>query len=293
MAEESLNSLVSAYKKSGVGRDLILGRIAGKLYREPRRFGFEGEDDASEALYRYRRRILGLADRYVDLGPPFEVYLFSSLRFLARTVRRERKQAREREIVCERSERWDIESRGPSSVPLRPGGDGPEIEGFSRSPVGGLSGPEAAALKKRIVFLYLKCAWEASDAATDKIAQAAGVPADWLAAASAQSLRFLEPERRRFEGLEARRDRSWARLCLLEERLHDEPEPSRRALLESAVRAERGRFDRACVELKAFRPIVPNSVVARILGVPKGTVDSGLYYLRMRQAGKDGRGAIL
>jgi hypothetical protein len=279
MAEESLNSLVSAYKKSGLGRELILERIAGKLYREPRRFGFEGEEDASEALYRYRRRILGLADRYVDLGPPFEVYLFSSLRFLAKTVRRERKQEREREIVCERSERWGFESRAPAPVPL-------DVDVFSRSPLGGLSGPEALALKKRIVFLYLKCAWEASDEATDKIAQAAGVPADWLAAASAQSLRFLEPERRRFEGLGARRDRSWSRLCLLEERLHDEPEPSRRARLESAVRAERGHFDRACADLKAFRPIVPNSVVARILGIPKGTVDSGLYYLRMRQAGK-------
>jgi hypothetical protein len=284
MVEESLNSLVSDYKKSGVGRDLILERIAGKLYREPRRYGFEGEDDASEALFRYRHRILALADHYVDYGPPFEVYLFSSLCFLARSVRRERKQAREREVVCERSERWDIESRGSFSVPPRPGGEALEGEGDSGGIGRGLPGPEAAALKKRIVFLYLKCAWEASDAATEKIAAVAGVPADWLAAASAQALRFLEPERRRFEGLEGRRDRSWARLCLLEERLRDEAEPSRKAWFESAIETERGRFDKACAELKVFRPIVPNSVVARILGIPKGTVDSGLYYLKMKRS---------
>lgn len=280
MGETDLNSLVAVYQSSGLGQELILAGIAAKLYREPRRYGFEGEDEAAEALFHYRRRIIGLADRYIDRGPPFEVYLLTSLRFLARTVRRERRKEQEREIVCERSERWSIESRSSGPFPPRPGGDvagAPEGRPLGR----GRSRPEAEALRKRLVFLYLKCAWEASDEATERVARAASVPADWLAAASAQCLRFLESERRRFEALEGKRDRSWAKLCMLEEKRHGELEPGRRAWLDAAIGTERERFQRAVAELKTFRPIVPNSVVARVLGVPKGTVDSGLYYLRL------------
>jgi hypothetical protein len=43
---------------------------------------------------------------------------------------------------------------------------------------------------------------------------------------------------------------------------------------------ERARCAKAKEELGCLRIVVPNSVVARILGIPKGTVDSGLYYLR-------------
>jgi hypothetical protein len=60
--------------------------------------------------------------------------------------------------------------------------------------------------------------------------------------------------------------------------------------MEASLERERRRFGRALEELGDMRLIVPNSVVARILGVPKGTVDSGLYYLRRRYLGAAGAG---
>jgi hypothetical protein len=114
---------------------------------------------------------------------------------------------------------------------------------------------------------------------------------DWLGAAIEQARRSLEGERSRVERLAERRNASWTRLRLLEARLAGESEAGRSAALASALAREEARYARAREELAALRTIVPNSVVARILGIPKGTVDSGLYYLKKRYGGETGRGS--
>lgn len=290
--EEPLQDLVLEYQAKGTGLETIRRRIAAELYRDPGRYGFEGEDDAAEALERHQERILGLAERYVDRGAPFEAYLAVSLRFLARSMRRDRKRSRERELVCEKAEAWAAEARESEA------GEGggrfriEEVEPGTRAVLRPAAARSSSvdALQSRIVFLYLKCAWEADDAETSRVAEAAGVPQDWLAAAAGQSRRFLETERYRFERLRERRDRSWSRLRLLEGRLAAECEPPARERLSASIGRERERFRRAREVIRKFKPIVPNSVVAKILGVPKGTVDSGLYYLKRLEGAEGGGG---
>lgn len=289
MEELNLQTLIREYRQGGQGLDRIFERIATSVYRCPRHYGFDGEDDAAEALCHYRERVCGLAERYVDNGSSFEAYVTTSLRFLARTMRREQRKRREREMVCERSERFGLESR-MEAASLPPIFDlvGSDEDCLAHPAREKPSVPELSAFKSRLVYLYLKCAWAADDEKTGRVAAAAGVPVDWLAAAAAQSLRSLEAERARFERLSLRRDRSWARMRLLEGRLRDEVEPAARKRIEDAIVRERLNWDRARQEIRAFKPVVPNSVVARILGIPKGTVDSGLYYLKKREGRRSG-----
>lgn len=283
MEERRLHDLVMAYKAGLAERETIFERVASEIYANPSRFGFDGEDDAAEALCRYRRRIRLLPDRYQDMGAPFEAFLVASLRFLARTMRRERRREREREYVCEVSEGWKAEASVSEGVELQGVLPGPLP---APPPSSGRANPtylELAAFRSRLVFLYLKCAWEADDEKTRRIAEATGVPEDWLAAALAQALRALEAERGRYERLSLKRDRAWSRICLLENRLRTEIEEEKRSRLRNSLGRERRCLESARRELHAFRPTVPNSVVARILGIPKGTVDSGLYYLKRRE----------
>jgi hypothetical protein len=285
-----MQGLVSAYKDGRIGLDPIYDAIAVFIYAHPERYGFDGEDDAAEALWRYRKRIRGFAEHYVENGSTFDAYMATSMRFLAKTMRRENRKRRERELVCERFEGWQLELRdeearfggiaglrlGPWSSPAEPPLHRPS------------SKPEVEAFRNRLVYLYLKCAWQADDERTTRIAASACVPPGWLAAAAAQCLRSLESERLRYERLVLRRDRSWSRVRLLENRLRFEFDASSRGRLLAARDREQGRLDRARTELKAFQPVVSNSVVARVLGVPKGTVDSGLYYLKKHQGGLPG-----
>ncbi|HOX31782.1 MAG TPA: hypothetical protein PLB91_05590 [Spirochaetales bacterium] len=282
MQAPSLDDLVHAYRKGRATRELVMERVAALVYREPWRYGFDDEDAAADALVAHRGRIEALADRFEDRGIDFEVYLGSCLRFLARTMRRERRRAFEKDLVCERAvasasgsaeleamrRPWGGEERAAASI----------VAAWTRTP----AEAEAAAFASRLVFLVLKCAWEVDDELAERAAAASGVDPAWLGSALAQARRSLEAERCRYERIQARRNGSWCRLRLLESRLGSEPEGARRERSLAAMERERLRLARAREEMAGFKPVVPNSVVARILGVPKGTVDSGLYYLKRR-----------
>ena len=278
-------------------------RVAALVYAAHGKYGFDDEDDAANALMKYRSRIVKLVDRFEDRGVPFDAYLASSLRFLAKTVRRERRQAGDRELVCERAVSGGTDAGGiaPAGTYEDPAAslyakddaqvgcaaDEPRPAARGRRPRarGGLvrcGALEKAAYSSRLVYLAIKCAWEIDDESVARVAASAGVGQEWLSAAVEQARRSLENERSRVESLVERRNASWCRQRLLEARIADETDHYRRVRLLSALDRERARCAKAKEELGCLRTVVPNSVVARILGIPKGTVDSGLYYLRKR-----------
>ena len=277
MTKASLNDLVLDYRngKGDVG-DIVL-RVAAQVYREPRRFGFDDEDAAADALLRYRHRIVAFIDRFQERGIAFDAYLGACLRFLAKTVRRDRKYHAERDLVCERAdlpvekESWCEEPGEPSSSAL-----------FAPAPVRRFraAGSTYEATANRLVFLLIKCVWEADDADVKRVAEAAGVDPAWLGAAATQARRALNAEFARFERMRSRRNTAWCRINLLESRLREEPEAAKRGELKAKLDRERSHLNRALRDIGKFKPLVSNSIVARILGVPKGTVDSGIYYLR-------------
>jgi hypothetical protein len=293
MQESSLHDLVTAYRASGSGREQIIDRVIGLVYSSHERFGFDDEDDAANALYKYRARIGKLVDRFEDRGLPFDAYLVASLRYLAKTVRRERKKARERESVCESTAGLAFEGSAARDPALESQAlDTVHDEGVAFARAGAKRRPrarggflrcgasEAAAYSSRLVYLAIKCAWEIDEAGIARVAACAGVERAWLAAAVEQARRSLESERARVEALTQRRNASWCRQRLLEARIAAESDSYRLERLEAARDRELGRFDRIQHEISSLRTVVPNSLVARILGVPKGTVDSGLFYLR-------------
>jgi hypothetical protein len=291
MPEKNLHELVNAYRRNGEGKALILERVAALVYEGYSKFGFEDEDDAANALLKFHGRIVKLVDRFEDRGLSFDVYLATNLRYLARTVRRERRRLREREETCERAVLDEAESEARSSIEdrsasfdqacesqaeFRPSKRRPRARG-GRVP---RCQAEIAAYSSRLVFLAVKCAWEIDEAGISRVAISAGVDREWLAAAIEQARRSMESERSRLERLTQRRNASWTKLQLLGDRLRDETDPYRRVRLRLAEEREARRNARVMAEIAALKPIVPNSLVARILGLPKGTVDSGLYYLR-------------
>ena len=301
MQVAKLNEIVIASRSSEEGRNLILEKVATLVYEAHQKYGFDDVDDAANALLKYRGRILTIIDRFEDRGLPFDVYLASCLRYLARTVRRDRRRIVERESVCVRAvvheadpgiaESEGVEPRG--SAGNRHGVRYPEIGEYARTSKrrprakGGFiprcpAKTETAAYSSRLVFLAVKCAWEIDELGVARVAAAAGVGEDWLASAVDQARRSLVAERSRIDALVERRNASWAKQILFETRIVAETDPCRKTRLSVTLGRELARCEKIKAELGGIRPIVPNPVVARILGIPKGTVDSGLYYLRKR-----------
>ncbi len=276
MSKLDLDGKWREWKGSEEGRAAFMEKLGLVLYQNPGRFGFEDADEAAEALLSHRVRIASLLDRYVEQGSSFEGYVATSLRFLARSARRNKKRAKERDMACERSLRFSAEAEGEW--------EDKETEILSARQQSAV--PEASSRRhrraraSRILFLFVKCAWEAGDRETRIAAELTGLPEALLATTLAQARRFLEVERCRFERLVARRDRSWTALRIHEARLAEEAAGPRREEILAALARARKEHEAALSEIRIFKPLVPNSVVAKLLRVPKGSVDSGIHYLK-------------
>jgi hypothetical protein len=219
MPDVKLNDLIATYRSSGEGRDLIMEKVAALVYDKHRKYGFDDEDDAADALLHFRGRIAKLIDRFEERGVPFDAYLAANLRYLARTVRRERHRAFERESICERASLEESSAGDEEAAPVEPpGSPAPSPEEPSNKRGAAKRRPRArggriprcpseeAAYSSRLIFLAVKCAWEIDEDSVARVAASAGVAADWLAAAIEQARRSMEPERARIERLTQRRN---------------------------------------------------------------------------------------
>jgi hypothetical protein len=92
----------------------------------------------------------------------------------------------------------------------------------------------------------------------------------------------MEGERQRFAGLSESRNAAWARIYNLEAQMRHECDPSSLQKMSGKLEREKVRFSGASSRIARFKTTVPNSVIAGILGVPKGTIDSSLYYMKLR-----------
>ncbi len=81
-----------------------------------------------------------------------------------------------------------------------------------------------------------------------------------------------------------RRNKAFAAIRLLEHELLAETEPGKRAFLEKSLARMRLRMSTAMQRMSRVGVAPTNLEISKALGVPKGTVDSGLYWLKRKLA---------
>jgi len=79
-----------------------------------------------------------------------------------------------------------------------------------------------------------------------------------------------------------RRNTAFAAIRLLETELKDEVDPGKRADAEEALVRMRKRMHSAMQRMSRVGLSPTNLEISKVLGVPKGTVDSGLYWLKRK-----------
>jgi len=273
-----------------------LERVAERLLKAPGRYGFASEDDAADALLKNWKKLAGAMevakrdsgnrDKSGEIGP----YIDTCLRWLAKTERRDRKRREDRESASGCGEEWGLhetkfewESESENERECETSSNAM----FTRFGKNGLADIPAKCFlasldteSRRILFLFLKCAGEADDGLAFRVARRTGVPFPWLVAMAERARCHLEPERARIEHLNASANAVWLRMRIAEKRIAEEPDIKRRGEIGAKLARDRQRYERLAGQRARIRLVVPNSVVAKLLAVPKGTVDSGIYYLR-------------
>ncbi len=137
---------------------------------------------------------------------------------------------------------------------------------------------------KQVLALALKCCFFVSDDFCEKIAPSLKIDAKELRR-KMERLRVVAAERAlRRRVLEERAATLYYRSVVLAARLASAPEDSkRRSTCELSLNTTRKRLESVRSRISRIRLDATNREIAAELGVPKGTIDSGLYFLQKKR----------
>lgn len=276
---ESLTEKVLHYQRTRSGLAELMSDLALRVYLFPRRKMGWDEDACGEFYLFFHPRLVRLLDRFRDQGKPFESYLCSVLGWQLRNFARERKQG-------ERS--WNVGLR------IEPGREESEADEAPEEKDGRSSlqagGREIASLirtdtdRRNLLFLVLKCSRNLDPEKSAALAGLAGVTPQRLACLMNELRQSRAPREDRLETFRRRRNGAFSQVRQLETELLTEVDENRRQELQGKLQKARRRM-RGAMDRMARVGLAPtNKEIARILGVPKGTVDSGLYWLKKKLA---------
>ena len=280
---ENLTEKVLQYQKTREGLRDIVNEIGPRIYQFPRRTMGWDEDACGEFYVFIHPRLIRLLDRFRNQGKPFESYLWAVLGWQLRNFARGRSRDERRWKVSLRMEAGSAESLSERLEDSRRGEEGPEAEALKASSSVARC-VQSPADRRNFLFLTLKYSRlvDAENAAA--LARIAGITEGKLVGlvGALRDARSARESRR--EMFRCRRNKAFAAIQLLEHELLAEVEPEKRGLLEKSLGRMRLRMSTAMQRMSRVGAAPTNLEIAKAVGVPKGTVDSGLYWLKRKLA---------
>lgn len=244
---EQLTAMVLRYQGTGEGMREILAAVALRVWTYPRyRYGMD-DDACGDFWLHVHPRLQRMVGGFRYTGVPFENYLKVVLAWQLRNFLRERmrRAAVERDVTRALSRECAPEEAPPLHL------DAARLAALRLTD----------ARRRQLLFLVLKCAWELEGMDLAPLAQATGISEGRIRELALELRCRRERWRHRWEKLNARRARAVSGLYCGREEV-------------------RGRKEAAEMRMARVRLAPTNADIAEVLGIPKGTVDSGLYWLR-------------
>ncbi len=272
---ESLTQKVLQYQKTRAGLGDIVDELAPRVYQFPRRMMGWDEDACGEFYVFIHPRLIRLLDRFRDQGKPFESYLWAVLSWQLRNFARERRRgdrAWSVSLSIDPGNTFTVEDLDGSSCP-----DFPGTAAIARC-------ISSDADRRNFLILALKCSRLIDDENAATLASIAGISISDLLALAAKLQTFRSSREERLETFRCRRNKSYAQALQLEAELHREVDGERIAALQTALARHRRRMRAAMYRMARVSVSPTNREIAGLLGIPKGTVDSGLYWLKRKLA---------
>ncbi|PKL06185.1 MAG: hypothetical protein CVV53_05620 [Spirochaetae bacterium HGW-Spirochaetae-9] len=274
-------NLSAFMEELNAAESLVMIAIVWKVFSRPRRFGFESGDEAAEAFLHYSNRLKTIIQRSEEITGCKDAYLDTCLRFLAKSVQRSRRKKELKDTILEIADETGEPHVSEAETCRYPFDETEENRQFIGNIAPGFFLERMAAKEKRLLYLVLKCAWEVDDVMALKVARRIGVPLLWLGALLHRATSTLEASRLYLNRLNENINTQWLRLRVLEAELRGEPVYGERSkMLLQKVQRCRSRYETLMSRRSKFRLLVSNRAIAELLHIPKGSVDSGIFYLK-------------
>ena len=284
-----MTAAVVRYQRTGTGRRELFDRVGAYAYRFPLWNGRQHEEDDCGEFYLFcRPRLQEAVERFEDQGRPFEAYLRSVLTWQLSSYYRSKDRREAAWRLAGTSALWDAEAAAlAADTPRAPEQRAPEQRApEQRAPEQGApsaaAGLDDGATRRRVLFAVLKNCHRLPD--TQVSAWAGLCDRSDLPALIGRARQATAGSQRRWRRLRERSNRAFATARMIEGQLLAEPDAERRQLLKTRLRRVRGTATNARAEMRVVRLGPSNRQIAQLLGIPKGTVDTGLFWLKRRFA---------
>lgn len=284
-SSHDLTKQIIHFKKTGNGLDALKKQISLLVYRYPRKRQGWDEDDASDFFCYFFPKIENLLHRFEYRGKPFEAYLITTIKWQLksfashkaldkikrRVVSNEQYQEVRESAEYAADERIDLE---PPAVRIRRILKTGE-KGIIHNPAG----------SRRILILAMKGVYFLNREDLKQVAHLTGSKLEWIERCRDILWERLEKRRRRIDELRSRRNNAYFRMHYMYQRLEIETEPAKRSRLFSILMQEKHRLQRARKALSRVPKTPTHTDISEVLEIPKGSVDSSMYYLRNHYEG--------
>ena len=273
---------VMTCQRRGCGKQALVSKIAGIVYRYPaKHYGWD-EDDIGDFFCGFFPKIEGLIDRFTFGGKPFEAYLASSIRWQMKTFARKKAMYRAKEEAM----RNEYRTGHPCVTEPEYGYWAPRAESTLSPDVAQALqiGPDFRiqdpARARRFVYLMLRNAAFVDDSLIEHTAELCGVDANLLLGHATELRQWLRKKIDRHRELAERRSSLHFRIQYLRTLLEDETEYDRRKKMQWQIDIAQERIEKTRRALSELSLLPTHKDIGEVLGVPKGSIDSGLYYMR-------------
>lgn len=283
MAPRSLTEQVIAFSEGRETLEATVRIVWLAVWRSVSRLD---EDERSEFALFFHNRIHGLIRRYNPDFGSFEAYLATSVRYQLKSFASRKVRERYRRRLPEDPGFWrngghDLCGAAQPSP----------VEEAAEVPVTVLRQAVAAyrahnqrvhpkAFKQRLLYVTLKCSLYASEETLNEMATFLEVDQPQLLELAQELSATLQSRVTRRRTLQERQNELSCRLHTLRQELQATPEEPRKSRLESETRTLEQRSRALAEEIDHVPDYVTNREIAKMLQVPKGSVDSGIFYVR-------------
>jgi hypothetical protein len=288
MIKQNFTAMLVSYRGGALSRKTISEAISLFVYKFPLRMYKWKEDDCSDFFSYFYPKIHKMIDSFEIREIPFEVYLIKTLKLQIKTFAA-RKAAEANSIkILQNREFWTYEFLNNSSFCFE------NDAGYSKSDSGimveflnqnlncrlcGIS--RDSTLKKRMLMLALKIMRNVAENDIRIISSMLDCDCIWLLGAVEILKLKREQKTARKQFLEERRNRHFCRLCLLHESFYSSGVLEERAKLASEISRVKISIDKLAKKIDMIVIEPTHQDIAEVMKVPKGSVDSGLFYLKL------------
>lgn len=270
MEKSNLTQAVEDFKRTGENEKEIIEEVACQIYFSPLLKKYLSREQRNDFLSLFYTGIPFLIRNYHYSGKPFEAYLHFIAKKRVLSYLKKQKEQHEITSIIEDAH-FSQEVYQPAFTEDKTAAEETLVNNIKK--VGKIS-------NKRILFLFLR---EFSVSDPQKLSAASrltGYDEEWIQQC-ADKLRVLVYRRiKRAEELKQYRNKTYFSLFLTERRLSDTVYESERKPLRDKITKLKKKLITINTALARTHPYPTHNEIALVTGDPKGSVDSGLYYIK-------------